>query len=269
VANEEDVPRFSLRRGARFLETLRDQPESEADDERWFADLVHDEPGVDPGRSEGNAAGDADPVGQTGVVGQAGVVGQTGVVGETEPAGDQPEPEIALHRRFAVEGTVGGPEVALESPSELAPPPAALGEESGGSNYKRKLEALAAAAFEPPSPPTDLSPEQVSQPAPPEEDRPVHDAPDQEPVRDAVSVLAEHLANLEEALARASAACTAARMVLSQGQAQLDHPSSIVAVATPHTEAHRHPPEAPAVSRLATPLRRLGSVTLRDLFNPV
>lgn len=251
MTNEEDVPRFSLRRGARFLETLRDQPESEADDERWFADLGNDEPGADPDRPEGEVASLTDASGQSEAAGESEPAIEDKAADGSEPAGDQPEPEIALHRRFSVEG-----------PSD----------EPGGSSYKRKLEALAAVAFEPPSPPTD----EVPQPAPqavPEpdhgEDQPVHvPAPDQEALREAVSVLEQHLVNVEEALARASAACTSARMVLRQGQAQLDHPSIPAASPTPEMEERRRSPEASVGSRLTTPLRRLGSVTLRDLLHP-
>lgn len=219
MTNEEEVPRFSLRRGARFLETLRDEPESEAADERWLADLGQDESGADAVQFEDDVAADADE-----------------------------------------------PEVVLPSPSDPAAPPGASAGESGGSNYKRKLEALTAAAFEPSSPPVDEVPQPLPQPDG-GGDQPVHGAPDQEALGQAVSALAEHLAGLEEALARTAAACMVARTVLRQGQAQLDQPSSRTAGPTPEVDARRHSPENPAVSRLTTGLRRLESLTLRDLLH--
>ena len=155
VTNEEDVPRFSLRRGARFQETFRDEPGREAPDDEWLADLGED---FDGDQSEDAQSRDA---------------------GDVEVAGDQ-------------------------------------------------LEELAALAFDPSSPLTDSPPagsppaEQVAQP--------VH--VDQPSLDDAVSALAENLAHLEEVLARTAAACSVARMVLRQGQALLDHPSSSPATPT-------------------------------------
>ena len=267
VTNEEDVPRFSLRRGARFQETFRDEPESEAPDDGWLAGLGED---FDGAQSE-DAAKDA----------------QSHDAGEVEVAGDQLEPEIALHRRFGNGEAADEPEVPLTSRAQVAIPPRAPVGESDRSSYKRKLEELAALAFEPSSrrtgaPPTDSPPtDQVPEP--------VH--VDQPSLDDAVSALAENLADLEEVLARTAAACSVARMVLRQGQALLDHPSSSPATSAsvdrtpvvdlrdqsadspapgprPRTGAHRHSPETPALSRLITPLRRYGSVTLRDLLRP-
>jgi hypothetical protein len=254
VTNEEDIPRFSLRRGARFQDTFRDEPESEAPDDGWLAGLGED---FDGAQSE-DAAKEA----------------QSSDAGEVEVAGDQLEPEIALHRRFGTGEGSEEPEVPLASRAQLADPPRALGE-SDHSSYKRKLEELAALAFDPSSrrtgaPPTDSLPtDQVPEP--------VH--VDQPSLDDAVSALAENLAYLEEVLDRTAAACSVARMVLRQGQALLDHPSSSPATPTsvdhapvvdlrdqsadspepgprPRTGAHRHSPETPALSRLITPLRR-------------
>jgi len=273
VTNEEDVPRFSLRRGARFQETFRDEPGREAPDDEWLAHLG------------GDFDGDQNEVGAEDA--------QSSDAGDVEVAGDQLEPEIALHRRFGSGEAAEEPEIPLTSRAQLAAPPRAPVGESGRSSYRRKLEELAALAFDPSSPLTDSPPagsppaEQVAQPV--HVDQPAH--VDHPALNDAVSALAENLADLEEVLARTAAACSVARMVLRQGQALLDHPSSSPATSAsvdrtpvvdlrdqsadspepgprPRTGAHRHSPEAPALSRLITPLRRYGSVTLRDLLRP-
>jgi hypothetical protein len=274
VTNEEDVPRFSLRRGARFQEAFRGEPESEAPDDGWLAGLGEDFDGAQTESPEDDRS-----------LGQS---GDTSTTGEGEVAVDQLEPEIALHRRFASGETAEEPEVSLTSGAQLVAPPQAPVGESGRSSYKRKLEELAALAFDPSSrrtgaPPTDSLPtDQVPEP--------VH--ADQPSLDDAVSALAENLADLEEVLARTAAACSVARMVLRQGPAPLDQQSSSPATSAsvdrtpvvdlrdqsanspepgprPRTGAHRHSPETtPALSRLITPLRRYGSVTLRDLLRP-
>jgi hypothetical protein len=220
VTNEEDVPRFSLRRGARFQETFRGEPESEAPDDGWLAGLGED---FDGAQTESPEEDDRS-------LGQS---GDTSATGEVEVAGDQLEPEIALHRRFASGETAEEPEV-LTSRAQLAAPPRAPGGESDRSSYKRKLEELAALAFDPSSPLTDSPPadsppaEQVPQPV--HVDQPPH--VDQPALNYAVSALAENLADLGEVLARTAAACSVARMVLRQGQALLDHPSSSPATPT-------------------------------------
>ncbi len=78
VTNEENVPRFSLRRGARFLETFRDEPPSEEGDQGWLADLS-EKPDEDGGTSLGEleAGLERDPA------------------GESDAASEQPEP-VAL-----------------------------------------------------------------------------------------------------------------------------------------------------------------------------
>jgi hypothetical protein len=184
----EDVPRFSLRRGARFLETFGDQPQSGEIDEGWLADLGEDEDG-----HEGTDLEDA--------VTDAGSPDGAG-------AADVPQPALT----------------------------------------------------------------------------------------DVMTTLAERLAHLEEALVRTASACTVARVVLGQGQDLLDHsPGSPEAAKSPDDAevvdlrddkapssprpastagspsrpgAHRHSSETPALTRLINPLRRYGSVSLRELLRP-
>ncbi|MDQ3641429.1 MAG: hypothetical protein M3450_08195, partial [Actinomycetota bacterium] len=204
ASSEEDVPRFSLRRGARFLETLRDEPESEDTNEGWLADLGEgrvDDPGQVPATLEyGPVNGEADPSGQP-----VHAVDQPApeAVVAPETVGDQPEPEIARHRRF------GGVQIA-EDPGEFEATGAPV-EDPGALSYKTRLRELAALTFGATPPAGHVSePRAEHQPA----------------LADALATLAERLTALEEAMTRTAAACTAARMVLSQGQAVLAHPSN-------------------------------------------
>lgn len=206
-----DVPRFSLRRGARFLETFDDQPQSDDIDEAWLADLGEEQ--------DENEATDL-----------AG-----GVMSLEDGVTDLDEK---------------------------------LGEEAHSVG-----QGLDAGSAEGPG---------------------ADDAPEPA-LNDVMTTLAERLAHLEEALARTAAACTVARVVLGQGQELLDHsagtagaprcrdeaevadlrdkapssPGSASTVgSTSRLGAHRHSSETPALARLVSPLRRYGSVSLRDLLRP-
>ncbi len=197
-----DVPRFSLRRGARFLETFGDQPQSDESDESWLADLGEEQDENERANLEDGGTDHHQNLGQD-------------------------------------EHTVG-----------------------------QGLDA---------DPPDGAGAVEAAQPA----------------LNDVMATLAERLAYLEEALVRTASACTVARVVLGQGQDLLDHsrrspetpksrdeaevvdlrdeaPSSPgPAVGSPSRPgAHRHSSETPALTRLISPLRRYGSVSLRELLRP-
>jgi hypothetical protein len=129
AASEEQVPRFGLRRGARFAETLREDTGSGDADDEWLADL---------------RPGDADEA----------------VVDSVE---------------------VGDEGRADQTPEPGAGPPEEAAEEHDPAGLPGVLPA----------------------------------------VGHAMAMLEERLSTLEEALAKAAAACTVSRAVLAQAQAAL------------------------------------------------
>lgn len=254
VTNEEDVPRFSLRRGARFLETFPQEPEIGDSDEQWIADLRED-PGADaPPYGPGDSDGDG-------------------------PDGDAPDGE-SLQEAIELPSEAAEVHPDVEDDPELCVAP--------GAELPGELDPPTEGSAAPPQAGQESHAEPVS--------RARHQAEPIPGLNLAVATLTEHLANLEEALARTAAACTVARMVLGQGQALLDHPShapgahasgeesAVVDVGDqvppppepattvsprPRPGAHLHSSsETSRRSRLITPLHRYGSGTLRDLLRP-
>jgi hypothetical protein len=249
VTNEEDVPRFSLRRGARFLETFPQEPESEDSDEQWIADLRQD-----PGEgSTPDAAGDLPSDAAHGESVQEVIELPSeaadllhGVEVHTEVEND---PELPVLPQAELLGE-------LEPPAEASTGP----DDSGRATAGRATGSAA---------PSRAGQQSSTEPVP--------------GLNLAMATLAEHLAGLEEALARTTAACIVARTVLGQGQALRDHPPETpgapasgdrsagnergdqaplspesAVTAGPGPRTHRHSAETPALSRLIHPFRRYG-----------
>lgn len=80
VTNEEDVPRFSLRRGARFLETFRDEAQDDEGDHGWLAGL-----GEEPDEDGASSLREHDAVLQSEVVGESHAASEQAEPVEVEP----------------------------------------------------------------------------------------------------------------------------------------------------------------------------------------
>ncbi len=80
VTSEEDVPRFSLRRGARFLETFRDEAQDDEGDQGWLASL-----GQEPDEDGASSLGEHDAVLQRDVVGESHAASEQAEPVEAEP----------------------------------------------------------------------------------------------------------------------------------------------------------------------------------------
>lgn len=208
MSSEEDVPRFSLRRGARFLETFREDANTEDADEGWLADLGDDGGGGQEGLAEATDPHLADAPG-----------------GEPPPSTDTAPPdEIALMPEAV-------PLLEVEHDPSLDP---------GAGAQPGPPQSVAQSMAQPaPTPgttaedPTALPRASAAGPSAPEQSRLAEPVPG---LNDAVATLSERLAALEESLARAAAACTVARMVLGHGQAALDHRSNAVHGAPPEPQ---------------------------------
>ncbi len=382
ATDDEEVPRFSLRRGARFVETLREGAEAEDGDEDWLADLRHETAQGDPSLDGGDLGGDpapedsldtiwAEPAHVTALIERAGAeawaeaeVAEPDVVEAEMVKGEPPEREV-------VEAEVAEPQAVEAQPVEAQPvieaveavvvePRAEVVEPEVGQPEAEvaiqavepepveaeavdvqpvEPEAIEAEVVRPEEP--EAEPERLgavvpltapattaeaghhAQPAMgagPQEravagptatagpdwgnDGGVPAAP---AVVDAVGMLEARLAALEEALARAAAACTVTRMVLGEARGATGselHPSGSAARSEGPSSQRpvEQPPDAPseaaqpshietageqqpasvsplrpgrhaqsegtALTRLVTPLRKYRSLTLRDLLRP-
>jgi hypothetical protein len=198
MTSQEKVPWFSLRRGARFLETFRAEEHPEGGDDDWLAGLRPEE---GPDAVTDGVGHDDDPDGHP-----------------DDDALDQ----------------VGEGELLQPVPSDAQPEPPL--ESEGGLEWESGLESRAGLE---PLAMLDTDPEPVAEGKgePAVEEAPIPFArPTLEPVpglADAMATLAERLSVLEEALAKAAAACTVTRLVLGHGQSLLDHPSNSTDQAEP------------------------------------
>jgi hypothetical protein len=208
ATDEEEVPRFSLRRGARFLESFREGAGSGDADEEWLAGLRHDLDEAEA-RLEGS-----DHEAIEAVEAEAVEAEEEPEAAPEPPALEEPElPILAAREAERQTDTRDGP---------------------GGQDYKTMLDELVAGALaqpdqDPEPPPAPAEP--VAFPAEPVAARPAappsaHGADLVPGLPEALTILADRLSTLEEALARAAAACTVTRTVLGHGKALIDHPAN-------------------------------------------
>ena len=200
ATSEEEVPRFGLRRGARFLESLREETGTGDADDEWLADLRPGSVDELDGASDGGEPGNDDEL-------------------DDEPAprlpeaGDLVDPPRAASEPTGTELAGPGPAAADLAGHDLDGTLAAELAESGmaetdGSEANVTEERLGA--------PGRQAGTGAAQPS---------EGPSQASMSAFVSALGEAMATLEErllvveeALAKAAAACTVSRMVLRQAE---------------------------------------------------